>query len=102
MAARPADRRPLGRTGLQVSPVCIGTSPLASMPALYGYEVAADRADATIRATLGGPFNFLDTSVGVSEPSRIAEACGLMAERIPDDLWAELDALAPEPELWLN
>jgi D-threo-aldose 1-dehydrogenase len=62
MTARPADRRPLGRTGLQVSPVCIGTSPLASMPALYGYEVAADRAEATIRATLGGPFNFLDTS----------------------------------------
>jgi D-threo-aldose 1-dehydrogenase len=58
----PADRRPLGRTGLPVSPVCIGTSPLASMPALYGYEVAQERAEATIRATLGGPFNFLDTS----------------------------------------
>jgi D-threo-aldose 1-dehydrogenase len=58
----PDDRRPLGRTGLQVSPVCIGTSPLASMPALYGYEVAEERAEATIRATLAGPFNFLDTS----------------------------------------
>lgn len=58
----PADRRSLGRTGLQVSPVCIGTSPLASMPALYGYEVSQERAEATIRATLAGPFNFLDTS----------------------------------------
>ena len=58
----PTDRRLLGRTGLQVSPVCIGTSPLASMPALYGYEVAQERAEATIRATLAGPFNFLDTS----------------------------------------
>jgi len=62
MVVRPADRRPLGRTGLQVSPVCIGTSPLASMPALYGYEVARDRAEATILATLRGSFNFMDTS----------------------------------------
>jgi D-threo-aldose 1-dehydrogenase len=59
---RPTDRRPLGRTGLQVSPVCIGTSPLASMPALYGYEVGEERAEATILATFGGPFNFMDTS----------------------------------------
>jgi len=58
----PADRRPLGRTGLQVSPVCIGTSPLASMPGLYGYEVAADRAEATIGQVMRGPFNFMDTS----------------------------------------
>ena len=62
MEVKPADRRPLGRTGLQVSPVCIGTSPLASMPALYGYEVAGDRAEATILETLRGPFNFMDTS----------------------------------------
>jgi aryl-alcohol dehydrogenase-like predicted oxidoreductase len=62
MEVKPADRRLLGRTGLQVSPVCIGTSPLASMPALYGYEVAADRAEATILETLRGPFNFMDTS----------------------------------------
>jgi D-threo-aldose 1-dehydrogenase len=59
---KPSDRRPLGRTGLDVSPVCIGTSPLASMPALYGYEVAEERAEATILATFRGPFNFIDTS----------------------------------------
>jgi D-threo-aldose 1-dehydrogenase len=62
MMVGPDDLRPLGRTGLQVSPVCIGTSPLASMPALYGYEVNRDRAEATILATLQGPFNFMDTS----------------------------------------
>ncbi len=62
MEVKAADRRPLGRTGLQTSPVCIGTSPLASMPALYGYEVAGDRAEATILETLRGPFNFMDTS----------------------------------------
>ena len=61
-AVKPADRRPLGRTRLQVSAVCIGTSPLASMPALYGYEVAQERAEATILATFRSPFNFMDTS----------------------------------------
>jgi len=61
-SARPADRRLLGRTGLSVSPVCIGTSPLASMPALYGYEVAEERAEATILAAFRSPFNFMDTS----------------------------------------
>jgi D-threo-aldose 1-dehydrogenase len=61
-SASPADRRLLGRTGLSVSPVCIGTSPLASMPALYGYEVADERAEATILAAFRSPFNFMDTS----------------------------------------
>src|SRR5579859_537334 len=61
-AVTPADRRTLGRTGLLVSAVCIGTSPLASMPALYGYEVADERAEATILAAFRGPFNFMDTS----------------------------------------
>jgi D-threo-aldose 1-dehydrogenase len=67
----PGDRRPLGRTGLEVSAVCIGTSPLASMPEHYGYEVGAERAEATIAAALRGPFNFIDTSnnygVGAAE-----------------------------------
>ncbi|MBV9446392.1 MAG: aldo/keto reductase [Streptosporangiaceae bacterium] len=62
MTVGPADLRPLGRMGLRVSPVCIGTSPLASMPALYGYEVADDRAEETILAALRSPFNFMDTS----------------------------------------
>jgi D-threo-aldose 1-dehydrogenase len=62
-SARP-ERRPLGRTGLLVSPLCIGTSPLASMPRLYGYEVGEQRAEDTLRAVLDGPFNFVDTSNG--------------------------------------
>jgi D-threo-aldose 1-dehydrogenase len=52
----------LGGTGLRVTPICIGTSALGSMPGLYGYEVAAAKAEATIEAVLDGPFNFLDTS----------------------------------------
>lgn len=62
MVVKPADLRPLGQTGFPVSPVCIGTSPLASMPMLYGYEVSEDRAEATILAALSSPFNFMDTS----------------------------------------
>jgi D-threo-aldose 1-dehydrogenase len=58
----PLARRSLGRTGLVVSPVCIGTSPLASMPEHYGYEVSEQAAMATITATFRGPFNFIDTS----------------------------------------
>jgi len=58
----PTARRPFGRTGLSVTPICIGTSPLAGMPTLYGYDVDQDRAEATVEAILDGPFNFLDTS----------------------------------------
>ena len=58
----PAALRPLGRTGLDVTGVCIGTSPLASVPQLYGYTVDAERAEATVEAVLDGPFTFLDTS----------------------------------------
>jgi D-threo-aldose 1-dehydrogenase len=58
----PTRLRPFGRTGLAVTPICIGTSPLASMPALYGYTVDAERAETTIEAVLDGPFRFLDTS----------------------------------------
>ncbi|GAB3902406.1 aldo/keto reductase [Microbispora bryophytorum] len=58
----PALRRPFGRTGLAVTPICVGTSPLASMPGLYGYEVGEQRARATVEAVFDGPFNFLDTS----------------------------------------
>jgi D-threo-aldose 1-dehydrogenase len=32
------------------------------MPALYGYSVDAERAEATVQAVLDGPFTFLDTS----------------------------------------
>lgn len=56
------DKRPLGRTGLAVTPLCVGTSALGSMPHLYGYAVDDDRAYATLRAAFAGPINFVDTS----------------------------------------
>jgi len=55
-------QRPFGKTGLSVTPICIGTSALGSFPAQYGYEVSPERAAATLRRVLEGPVNFVDTS----------------------------------------
>lgn len=54
--------RPLGRTGLTVAPICVGTSALGGFPAQYGYDVGTGEAIATLRAVLDSPFNFIDTS----------------------------------------
>ncbi len=66
----------LGKTGLAVSKICIGTSSLGSMPDTYGYEVEHQRAYDTVKAVLDGPLNFLDTSrnygLGESE-ARVGE-----------------------------
>jgi len=74
----------LGKTGLNVTPLCVGTSPLGNFPAQYGYEVGEDQAVATITRVLQGPLNFIDTSnnYGDGESERrigkaIAEAGGL-------------------------
>jgi D-threo-aldose 1-dehydrogenase len=59
--------RNLGSTGLEVTSVCVGGSPLGSMPHLYGYEVSAEQAVAAVEAVFDGPFNFLDTSNAYSD-----------------------------------
>ena len=59
--------RPLGSTGLHVTPFCIGTAPLGNMPEDFAYEVSEERALATVRAVLAGPFNFLDTAASYGD-----------------------------------
>jgi D-threo-aldose 1-dehydrogenase len=63
---------------MAVTPICFGTSPLASMAQLYGYAVEAERAVATVLAIFESPVNFLDTSNGYGENGtaerRIGEA----------------------------
>lgn len=59
--------RTLGTTGLQVTPLCIGCAPLASMPEDFTYEVAEEQALATIRALFAGPINFLDTAAAYGD-----------------------------------
>ena len=71
MTPTPTQKRPLGRTGLSVTPIGFGTSGLGDMPETYGYSVEADRARATLEAIFAGPVNLIDTSriygVGRSE-----------------------------------
>jgi D-threo-aldose 1-dehydrogenase len=59
--------RSLGSTGLEVTSLCVGTSPIGSMPRLYGYDVDTDEAVATVLAAFDSPINFLDTSNGYGD-----------------------------------
>jgi D-threo-aldose 1-dehydrogenase len=68
----PSSRRPLGRTGLSVSPICVGCAPLGDMPETFEYSVSEQRAFETLRAVFESPLNFLDTaaSYGNGESER--------------------------------
>ena len=54
--------RRLGRSAVAVPAIGFGTSGLGGMPDTYGYDVAEERARATVRAVLARPDGFLDTS----------------------------------------
>ncbi|MGZ0712633.1 aldo/keto reductase (plasmid) [Coraliomargarita sp. W4R53] len=60
-------QRPLGHTGLIVTPLTVGGAPLGSMPAAFGYEVSDEKGIATAVAALTGPIRSLDTSCAYSE-----------------------------------
>src|ERR1035437_9676969 len=62
----PAER-PLGTTGLEVHPLCIGCAELGNMPEAFTYSVAEDQALATIRALFAGPIDFLDTAASYGD-----------------------------------
>ncbi|MBX2999212.1 MAG: aldo/keto reductase [Caldilineaceae bacterium] len=55
-------KRPLGPTGLMVTPICIGAAPLGDMPETFAYGVPEDRALETLRAAFASPINFMDTA----------------------------------------
>jgi D-threo-aldose 1-dehydrogenase len=59
-------RRPLGQTGLHVTPLCVGCAPLASMPNVF-YPVPEEQALATLRAAFASPINFLDTAAAYGD-----------------------------------
>jgi D-threo-aldose 1-dehydrogenase len=73
--------RGLGATGLAVTPICFGTSPLASMAELYGYTVDEEQAVATIQAAFDSPVNFLDTSNGYGENGTAERRIGTAIRR---------------------
>jgi D-threo-aldose 1-dehydrogenase len=56
------DSTRLAGGGPLVSAVCIGASPLGSVPEIYGYEVDEATAVATVQRALSSPVRFVDTS----------------------------------------
>lgn len=59
--------RPLGNTGLLVTPLCVGGAPLGDMPETFAYSAPEDQALATIRTTFASPINFLDTAAAYGD-----------------------------------
>jgi D-threo-aldose 1-dehydrogenase len=62
--------RTLGRTGLRVTSLCAGTSPLGNTPLPYQREVPLEAALATLRRVAAGPINFLDTGNNYGDAER--------------------------------
>lgn len=60
-------KRMLGASGISVSAVAIGTSPLGGLPELYGHDVAEEQAVRTVERFLASTMTMLDTSNGYSE-----------------------------------
>jgi D-threo-aldose 1-dehydrogenase len=63
----PSSRRSLGRTGLSVSPICVGCAPLGNMPETFEYSVGREQAHETLRAVFESPLNFLDTAASYGD-----------------------------------
>ena len=63
----PSLRRPLGQTGLSVSPICVGCAPLGNMPETFEYSVPEQRAFDTLRVVFESPLNFLDTAASYGD-----------------------------------
>jgi len=61
------ERRRLGTTRLNVTPICFGCAALGSMPETFNYDVSMERALSTIRAIFESPVNFLDTAASYGD-----------------------------------
>jgi D-threo-aldose 1-dehydrogenase len=97
--ACPTERRDLGGTGLRVSPVCIGSGPLGSVPQLFGYDTPTERAVDTVLAAFNSPLNFIDTSAGYSNGEAERRIGVAMARRggLPGG-WVLATKVDPDPE----
>lgn len=56
------EKRPIGKTGLEVTPIGFGTAALGGMPDTYGHDVDEETARATIHAIFDSSVNLMDTS----------------------------------------
>jgi D-threo-aldose 1-dehydrogenase len=73
--------RRLGHTSLMVSSVCVGGSPLGSVPQIFGEDVDYERGLQTVRHVFDGPINFLDTANGYSNGESERRIGAVIAER---------------------
>ena len=64
------DTRVLGSTGLEVTPLCVGTAPLGNTPLPYARDVPEEDAVATVRRVMDSPINFLDTGNNYGDAER--------------------------------
>jgi len=62
--------RVLGSTGLEVTPLCVGTSPLGNTPLPYARDVPLEDALATVRRAMDSPINFIDTGNNYGDAER--------------------------------
>lgn len=80
--------RPLGRTGLLVSPITLGGAPLGSMPENFGHEVAEADAVALVDQVLRSGIRTIDTANGYSDGRSEFRIGRAIAEfgGLPDDV----------------
>lgn len=56
------EKRAVGKTGLNVTPIGFGAAALGGMPETFGHDIDDETAHATVRAIFDSPVNLLDTS----------------------------------------
>ena len=66
-AAAALPDRAFGKTGLRVTPLCVGCAPLGNMPETFAYEVPEEQALATIRTAFRSPIRFMDTAASYGD-----------------------------------
>ncbi|GAA2753867.1 aldo/keto reductase [Amnibacterium kyonggiense] len=79
----------LGSTGITVTELCFGASPIGSLPGLYSHPVDEDRGVATVEAVLRSPIRFIDTSNGYGTAGESERRIGAALRRPggkPDDV----------------
>src|SRR5690606_14464315 len=60
-------KAPLGKTGLEAPPLCVGCAALGNMPEVFGFEVSEEQALETLRAVFAGPIPFADTAAAYGD-----------------------------------
>lgn len=59
--------KPFGKTGLQVTTLCVGCSGMSSWPDKMGNTVSVEQSVATLRNVFASPINYLDTAAGYGD-----------------------------------